>query len=257
MKSTSSRTIAVINQKGGTGKTTTVVNLGASLAMLDKSVLVVDIDPQAHATIHLGIKPYELPVSVYDVLVRGLPPAEAIVKTNVKGLDLLPSHIDLSGAELELAGVIGREGVLKHALEALPNPYDFILIDCPPSLGLLAVNALNVSKEVVIPIQAEFFALEGVGKLLNTIRVVKERLNPELAVTGVVLTMFDSRKNLCQDVAEKVARHFEKEIFETKIRENVKLAEAPGYGMPVTLYDPRSPGSLNYQELAREVLERG
>lgn len=251
------RTIAVINQKGGTGKTTTVVNLGTSLAMMEQNVLVVDMDPQAHATIHLGVKPHQLPASIYDVLIQGSPLSEVILETKIEQLDLLPSHINLSGAELELAGVIGREGVLKRALKDLPKPYDFILVDCPPSLGLLSVNALNACQEVIVPIQAEFFALEGVGKLLNTIKVVKERLNPDLAVTGVVLTMFDARKNLCQDVAEKVLGHFGKEVFRTRIRESVKLAEAPGYGLPAYVYSPRSPGSLGYHELAKEVLERG
>lgn len=251
------RTIAVINQKGGTGKTTTVVNLGTSLAMMEQDVLVVDIDPQSHATIHLGVKPHQLPASIYDVLVQGVPLAEVVLRTKIERLDLLPSHIDLSGADLELAGVIGREGVLKRALERLPKRYDFILIDCPPSLGLLSVNALNACQEVIVPIQAEFFALEGVGKLLNTIKVVKERLNPDLTVTGVVLTMFDARKNLCQDVTEKVLGHFGKAVFRTRIRESVKLAEAPGYGLPVAVYSPRSPGSLGYHELAKEVLERG
>ena len=251
------RLIAVANQKGGSGKTTTAVNLGACLAQLGQKVLLVDIDPQAHATIHLGLKPFELDATLYDVLVNSQPAAKTVVQSSIAGLDVLPSHIDLSGAEIELVNIVGRERVFKDSLSYLKRKYDYILIDCPPSLGLLTLNALNAAQEIFVPIQTEFFALEGMSKLFRTIDIVKERINRRLAITGVVLTMFDSRKNICKDVAEKVSEHFKDRVFETRIRDNVKLAEAPSYGQPITLYAPNSYGSQDYQALAKEVLSNG
>lgn len=248
------RIIAVTNQKGGSGKTTTVVNLGACLAQLGEKVLLVDIDPQTHTTIHLGLKAHEIRTTIYDVLMNSKPVDKAISKTLVKKLDILPSDINLSGAEIELVNMAGREKILKDRIKELNDKYDYILIDCPPSLGILTLNALNVAQELFIPIQAEFFALEGMTKLLQTIKVVKERINRELEISGIILTMFDGRKNICKDVALKVEEFFKEKTFKTRIRDNVKLAEAPSYGQPVILYAPHSYGSLDYQKLAKEVL---
>ena len=251
------RTIAVINQKGGSGKTTTAVNLGACLALCGQRVLVVDADPQAHASIHLGMNPYELDKTLYDVIVSSHPILETVCETDIENLWLVPSHIELSSAEIELAAVVGREHVLKDQLKACRRRYDYILIDCPPSLGLLTLNALNASQEVLIPIQAEFFALEGMGKLLNTIDVVKSRLNRRLKITGVLLTMFDSRKNICKDVAQQVEEFFEGTVFKTRIRDTVKLAEAPSYGQAITSYAAVSYGCQDYEQLAQEVISHG
>lgn len=251
------RAIAIINQKGGSGKTTTAVNLGACLAQRGKKVLLVDADPQAHATIHLGLNPYELEKTLYDIITNSQPADEAICPTPVKGLDLIPSHIELSGAEVELASVVGRERVLKDSLQSCRRKYDYLLIDCPPSLGLLTLNALNAVQEVFIPIQAEFFALEGMTKLLKTIEIVKARLNRKLEVTGVLITLYDVRKNICRDVAEQVEKHFAGKVFKTMIRDNVKLAEAPSYKEPIVTYAPTSHGSQDYQQLAREVVKHG
>jgi len=248
------RIIAIINQKGGSGKTTTTVNLGACLAGLGKKILLVDIDPQAHTTTHLGFKPYEIEITIYDVLINSQSVDKTITKTLVEKLDILPSDVNLSGAEIELVNIVGRENILKDRIKGLNNKYDYILIDCPPSLGILTLNALNTAQELFIPIQAEFFALEGMTKLLQTIKVIKERLNRKLEISGIILTMFDGRKNICKDVALKVEKFFKEKTFKTRIRDNVKLAEAPSYGQPVILYAPHSYGSLDYQELAKEVL---
>ena len=251
------RAIAVINQKGGSGKTTTTVNLGACLAQRGQKVLLVDADPQAHTTIHLGVNPYELEATLYDVLIHARPLTEVICATSMDGLALIPSHIELSGAEIELATVVGREHVLKDQLKPCRTRYDYILIDCPPSLGLLTLNALNAAQEVFIPIQAEFFALEGMGKLLNTIDIVKSRLNRRLKITGVLLTMYDGRKNICRDVAKQAEEHFEGKVFKARIRDNVKLAEAPSYGQSAITYSPTCRGSQDYQRFAEEVLGHG
>ena len=251
------RAIAVINQKGGSGKTTTAVNLGACLAQQGKNVLLVDADPQAHATIHLGLNPYELEKTLYDIIANSWPADEAIYPSQLEGLEVIPSHIELSGAEIELASVIGRESVLKDGLSTCWERYDYLLIDCPPSLGLLTLNALNAVQEVFIPIQAEFFALEGMTKLLKTIDIVKARLNRKLEVTGVLITLYDARKNICRDVAGQIGQYFTGKVFKTMIRDNVKLAEAPSYKEPISIYAPTSYGSQDYQQLAREVMAHG
>ena len=251
------RRIAITNQKGGSGKTTTTVNLGASLALQKQKVLLIDADPQAHTTIHVGVNPHELAFTIYDVLISGQPIDRAIVPTHVARLDLLPSHINLSGAEIELVNAVGRESVLKDSLNGLSKEYDYLIIDCPPSLGLITLNVLNAVSEVFIPIQSEFFALEGMSKLLETIDIVKKRLNKKLEITGVVLTMYDVRKNICKDVAERVEDYFKGLVFATRIRDNVRLAEAPSYGQPVILYAPSSNGNKDYMELAKEVMARG
>ncbi|MGB9642698.1 MAG: ParA family protein, partial [Candidatus Ratteibacteria bacterium] len=222
------RKIAIINQKGGSGKTTTVVNLGAAVAEKGFKVLLIDLDPQAHSTIHLGFEPFKLEKSVYDVLVNEVSPAEIIIETHVKNLFLLPAKIELASAEIEMVNTIGREIVLREALKKTGNHYDYLFIDCPPSLGLLTLNALTTASEIIIPIQAEFFALEGLTKLIQTVQLVTERINPSTHISGVLITMFDKRKNICKEVAEKVKEHFGAKVFKTKIRENVKLAEAPG-----------------------------
>ncbi len=250
------RRIAVINQKGGSGKTTTVVNAGACLAAAGKKVLLIDIDPQAHATIHLGFTPGSVGRSVYDVLVGELPVDDAIVATPYPNLSLLPSKIELASAEIDLVNTVGREIVLREALKKMKGGFDFIFVDCPPSLGLLTLNALTACREVFIPIQAEFFALEGLSKLLQTIRIVRERLNRDLRITGVVVTMFDERKNICRDVADKVRDHFGDEVFRTRIRENVRLAEAPSFGKAIADFSPSCHGAEDYRKLAREILRR-
>jgi len=248
------RIIAIVNQKGGSGKTTTAVNLSTCLALEGKKVLLVDLDPQAHTTIHLGIKPHELKFSVYDVFAGSLEIAATIIPVSIQNLHIIPSHINLSGVEIELSSAVGREKVLKDSIAPVRKNYNYIIIDCPPSLGLLTLNALNASREVFIPIQAEFFALEGVSKLLRTINIVKERLNRKIEITGIILTMYDARKNICKDAAQKVKEFFKNKVFKTKIRDNVKLAEAPSYGQPIIVYAPKSYGSQDYQELAREVI---
>jgi chromosome partitioning protein len=247
------RIIAIINQKGGSGKTTTAVNLGAYLAIFGRTVLLIDLDPQSHSTIHLGLKPHEIQKSIYNVMMEESPLLEIIRKTEISNLFIAPANIHLSGAEIELAGIVGREMVLKDAVERVRYRYDYILIDCPPSLGLLTVNALTVAKEVIIPVQTEFFALEGMGKLLNTVEIVRKRLNRELDITGIVPTMFDARTNLSKEVIEKIKEYFKDKVYKTVIRKNVKLAEASSHGKPIAIYDPRSTGAEDYESLSREV----
>lgn len=250
------RKIAVINQKGGSGKTTTVVNTGAFLAQKGKKVLLVDLDPQSHTTIHLGFEPPEIKKSVYDVLIKKSPVKEVLVPTYEKNLFLIPASIELASAEIELVNEIGREIILRDAIKKSRTDFDYVLIDCPPSLGLLTLNALTTANEIFIPIQAEFFALEGLTKLIQTIEIVKQRLNSETRITGIIITMFDSRKNICRDVAGKVNNHFKKRVFKTKIRENVRLAEAPGFGKTIKDFAPGSHGWEDYKKLAAEILNQ-
>lgn len=248
--------IAIANQKGGVGKTTTAVNLAASLAMAGFRTLLVDIDAQANATSGLGIDPKSLTKTIYEVLVNSLKANEAIMETKVPRLFLLPSHINLVGAEIELIDVTDRERAMKRALTSLKASYDYILIDCPPSLSLLTLNALSASDSVLIPVQCEYYALEGLGQLLNTINIVKKHLNPELDIEGVLLTMFDSRLRLSNQVVGEVQRYFDTKVFKTVIARNVRLSEAPSFGQPVVIYDPFSSGARNYLDLSKEVIVR-
>jgi len=250
------RKIAVINQKGGSGKTTTVVNAGAFLAKQDRKVLLIDLDPQSHTTIHLGFEPPQIQKSIYDILIKKVPVKDVILETYEKNLFLIPANIELASAEIELVNEIGREVVLRDALKKYKNDFDYILIDCPPSLGLLTVNALTTASEIFIPIQAEFFALEGLTKLIQTIDIVKDRLNPDIEITGIIITMFDSRKNICRDVADKVHSHFKGKVFKTKIRENVRLAEAPGFGKSIKDFAPDSHGWEDYKKLSAEIIRQ-
>jgi chromosome partitioning protein len=248
--------IALANQKGGVGKTTTAINLAASLAALEKKVLVVDADPQGNATSGLGFDVRNVKTSIYECLVDGVKAQDAILHTEVEGLDLIPSNIDLVGAEIEMLSMTNREKVMKLALEEISQAYDFTLIDCSPSLGLITVNALTAANSVIIPVQCEYFALEGLGKLLNTIKIIQTRLNTELQIEGFLLTMYDSRLRLSNQVVDEVNKHFQEMVFETIINRNVALGEAPSYGKPALLYDASSSGSKNYLNLAREVLQK-
>lgn len=250
------RIIAVANQKGGVGKTTTAVNLSSSLARMGQRVLLVDMDPQGNSTSGVGVDKNALASTIYDVLVEGTAVSDVLHATVVEGLLLAPATIHLAGAEIELVPVIARETRLKEALAQVEGVYDFIIIDCPPSLGLLTINALAAAQGLLVPIQCEYYALEGVSQVMNMMKMVKGRLNPSLELEGVVLTMFDGRTNLSIQVADEVKRHFRGKLFRSVIPRNVRLSEAPSHGMPVALYDPRSRGAEVYEELAREVMER-
>jgi chromosome partitioning protein len=250
------RIIGVANQKGGVGKTTTAINLAASLGVLEYKTLLVDGDPQANSTTGVGFDLHNITQSLYDCMVNHAKAKDVILKTEIPNLDLIPSHIDLVGAEIEMINYPNREMVLKNLLETIRNDYDFIIIDCSPSLGLITVNALTAADAVVVPVQCEFFALEGLGKLLNTIKIVQSRLNTALVIEGILMTMYDGRLRLCNQVVSEVRRHFEDMVFSTIIHRNSKLAEAPSAGKPVILYDAASKGSINYLNLAKEILQK-
>lgn len=250
------KAIAIFNQKGGVGKTTTNINLAACLALKGKKVLIVDIDPQGNTTSGIGVQKRSLKNTVYNILIdKSYNPKKAIVKTSVKGLDLIPASVDLAGAEVELVELEGRESTLKYGLDKIKDNYDYIFIDCPPSLGLLTINSLTAVDSVLIPIQCEFYALEGVSQLVSTIDLVKKSLNPRLEIQGVILSMFDGRTNLSVQVVQEVKKYFGGKVYATVIPRNVRLAEAPSFGMPITEYDPKSKGAIAYMEFADEFLE--
>ena len=248
------KVIAIANQKGGVGKTTTTINLAASLAALEFQTLIVDADPQANSTSGLGYNPKEIENSIYECMVEGIRPQDAIIQTDFPNLDLLPSHIDLVGAEIEMINLQNREDKMKNTLDGLRDEYDFIIIDCSPSLGLITINSLTAADSVIIPVQCEYFALEGLGKLLNTIKIIQSRLNTHLAIEGILLTMYDLRVRLSNQVVGEVTSHFQQMVFNTIIPRNIRLSESPSFGIPALAQDADSKGAVSYLNLAREIL---
>ncbi len=248
--------IAIANQKGGVGKTTTAINLAASLAALEYKTLIVDADPQANATSGVGLDPKGVEQSIYECMMGEADTSPCIVDTEIKFLDILPSHIDLVGAEVEMVNLKDREYKMKQALVSIKEHYDFIIIDCSPSLGLITINALTAADSVIVPVQCEYFALEGLGKLLNTIKLIQGRLNPQLEIEGILLTMYDTRLNLSNQVVEEVQSHFKTLVFNSLIPRNIKLSESPSFGLPAITHDAESKGSISYLNLAKEILER-
>jgi chromosome partitioning protein len=250
------RIIGVANQKGGVGKTTTAINVAASFAVLEFRTLLVDADPQANSTTGVGFDLHNITNSLYDCMVNNVKAEDVILKSEMPHLDVLPSHIDLVGAEIEMINYPNRENVMKNVLDPIKDKYDFIIIDCSPSLGLITVNSLVASDSVIVPVQCEFFALEGLGKLLNTVKIVQNRLNPELQIEGILMTMYDGRLRLCNQVVSEVRRHFDDIVFASIIHRNTRLSEAPSVGKPAILYDAESKGAINYLNLSKEILQK-
>ena len=250
------KTIAITNQKGGVGKTTTAINLAASLAVLEYKTLLVDADPQANATSGIGFDPKNIKTSIYECIVDGVDTKDVILQTSTPNLDLIPAHIDLVGAEIEIINMPNREKMMRKAIAPVKDEYDFVLIDCSPSLGLLTVNSLTAADSVIIPVQCEYFALEGLGKLLNTTKIVQMQLNSDLDIEGILLTMFDTRLRLSRQVVQEVKTHFQQMVFDTIINRNTKLGEAPSFGSSIIMHDADSTGAINYLNLAREILQK-
>lgn len=252
-----SKIMSISNQKGGVGKTTTAINLSAFLALENKKVLLIDIDPQGNASSGIGVERSKIEKNIYDSLINQIPIQDVMVPSQIENLDVLPSTLQLAGAEVELVNYISRENRLKQLIRPIKEKYDYIIIDTPPSLGLLTLNALNAADSVIIPVQCEYYALEGIGQLLNTITLVKENLNPNLSIEGILLTMYDQRNNLSKEVVEEVNKHFQGSIFQSIIPRNVRLSEAPSYGQPIAIYEAKSRGAQAYQKLAQEVISHG